>query len=330
MSFAVSRRRVSAALLILRSLALLCAIAYFASAATTQTRYQITRIPLDSGVNSVALGLNENGEVVGYSFHGDDYRAFLYSYIDKSMTKIGSLGGNLNAACAINSAGQVTGYSQDENGNLLAFVFSRNAPITSLGTLEGGSASEAFGISSRGEVGGDSQSGNQTHRPVLFANNSVQDLGLGGSSDPDALETAYAINDSGQIVGRRSVGNNAFHAFLYAKGNITDLRTLGGANSEALAINMKGRVVGDSETADGATHAFLFDGSLKDLGALPGYENGSYARGINNSDEVVGESSSAEEKRAFVYRKGQLVQLDTVAQNLQRGGFCFFGCRVQH
>jgi len=168
------------------------------------------------------------------------------------------------------------------------------------------------------------------HPRVLFANNSVQDLGLGGSSDPDALETAYAINDSGQIVGRRSVGNNAFHAFLYAKGNITDLRTLGGANSEALAINMKGRVVGDSETADGATHAFLFDGSLKDLGALPGYENGSYARGINNSDEVVGESSSAEEKRAFVYRKGQLVQLDTVAQNLQRGGFCFFGCRVQH
>jgi probable HAF family extracellular repeat protein len=47
------------------------------------------------------------------------------------MTEIGSFGGKLNAACAINSAGQVTGYSQDENGNLLAFVFSRDAPIAS-------------------------------------------------------------------------------------------------------------------------------------------------------------------------------------------------------
>jgi probable HAF family extracellular repeat protein len=178
------------------------AIAYFASAAIAQTRYQITRIPVASGANSVALGLNDKGEVVGYSFQGDDYQAFLFSYADKSMTEIGSLGGKLNAACAINSAGQVTGYSQDANGNLLAFLFSRNAPIAPLGTLEGGSTSEAFGINNRGAVVGDSQSGGQNHRPVLFSNGSVQDLGLGGSNEPDALETAYAVNDAGRIVGR--------------------------------------------------------------------------------------------------------------------------------
>jgi probable HAF family extracellular repeat protein len=103
----------------------MCAITYFASAAIAQTRYQITRIPVASGANSAALGLNDKGEVVGYTLQGDHYQAFLFSYADKSMTEIRSLGGKLNAACAINSAGQVTGYSQDENGNLLAFVFSR-------------------------------------------------------------------------------------------------------------------------------------------------------------------------------------------------------------
>jgi probable HAF family extracellular repeat protein len=297
----------------------ICAIACFASVAIAQTRYQITRIP--AGANSAALGLNDKGEVVGYSFQGDDYQAFLFSYADKSMTEIGSLGGKLNAACAINAAGQVTGYSQDANGNLLAFIFSRNAPIASLGALEGGSTSEAFGINNRGEVVGDSQSGNQNHRPVLFSNNAVQDLGLGGSSEPGALETAYAINDSGQIVGRHSAGNNAFHAFLSSQGNTTDFNTLGGANGEALGINKHGHLVGDSDTADGAIHAFLFDGSLKDLGTLPGYENASYARGINNSGEIVGESDSADQKRAFVYRKGQLVQLDALAQNLNEAGF---------
>ncbi|HET9373618.1 MAG TPA: DUF6600 domain-containing protein, partial [Chthoniobacterales bacterium] len=312
-------RQASRGLLVLRSIGVMCAIACFASVAIAQTRYQITRIP--AGANSAALGLNDKGEVVGYSFQGDDYQAFLFSYADKSMTEIGSLGGKLNAACAINAAGQVTGYSQDANGNLLAFIFSRNAPIASLGALEGGSTSEAFGINNRGEVVGDSRSGNQNHRPVLFSNNAVQDLGLGGSSEPDALETAYAINDSGQIVGRHSAGNNAFHAFLSSQGNTTDFNTLGGANGEALAINKHGHLVGDSDTADGATHAFLFDGSLKDLGTLPGYENASYARGINNSGEIVGESDSADQKRAFVYRKGQLVQLDTLAQNLNEAGF---------
>src|ERR1700751_1980071 len=230
-----TRRPGSRAFLILISFGFMFTITYFASAAIAQTRYQITRIPVASGANSAALGLNDKGDVVGSTLQGDDYQAFLFSYADKSMTEIGSFGGKLNAACAINSAGQVTGYSQDENGNLLAFVFSRNAPIASLGTLNGASTSEAFGINNRGEVVGDSQSGDQNHRPVLFSNNSVQDLGLGESSEPDALETAYAINNSGQVVGRHSAGNNVFHAFLYSNGNTTDFSTLGGANGEALA-----------------------------------------------------------------------------------------------
>src|SRR6267154_2374021 len=315
-------RHASRALLILGSFGLMCAITYFASAAIAQTRYQITRIEVAAGANSAALWLNDKGEVVGYTLQGDDYQAFLFSYADKSMTEIQSLGGKLNAACAINSAGQVTGYSQDENGNLLAFVFSRNAPIASLGTLDGGSTSEAFGINNRGEVVGDSQSGNQNHRLVLFSNNSVQNLGLGESSEPDALETAYAINDSGQIVGRHSAGNNAFHAFLYSNGNTTELATLGGANGEALGINKKGQVVGDSDTAGGPAHAFLFDHSqLKDLGTLPGFDNASYARGINNSGDIVGESDSADQKRAFLYTKGQLFELDKLAENLSEAGF---------
>ncbi|HZC36137.1 MAG TPA: DUF3466 family protein, partial [Chthoniobacterales bacterium] len=304
-----------------KSLGLICAMVCFAFATFAQSRYQITRIPTPSGANSVALGLNNRGDVVGYSFQGDNYQAFLFSAADKSMTDVGSLGGKLNAACAINDAGQVTGYSQDGNGNLLAFIFSRNAPIASLGTLDGAASSEAFGINNSGAVAGDSQSGNQNHRPVLFSNGAVQDLGLGGSNEPDALETAYAINDSGQIVGRHGAANNAFHAFLFANGNTTDFGTLGGANGEALAINKNGQVVGDSDTGNGAPHAFLFNRSLKDLGTLPGFDNASYARGINNSGDIVGESDSADQKRAFLYTKGHMVELDRLTKNLSGSGF---------
>jgi probable HAF family extracellular repeat protein len=315
------RHQAARAFLFLRSFGLICSVVCLASAAIAQNRYQITRIPVAAGTNSVALGLNNKGGIVGYSFQGDDYHAFLYSYSDKSITDVGSLGGNLNAACAINEAGQVTGYSQDGNGNLLAFIFSRKTPITSLGTLDGGSTSEAFGISNNGAAVGDSQNGSQGHRPALFSNGSVQDLGLAASNEADALETAYAINDSGQIVGRHGAGDNTFHAFLYAGGNTTDFGTLGGANGEALAINKNGQVVGDSDTADGPTHAFLFDGSLKDLGTLPDFNTASYARGINSSGDVVGESDSADQKRAFLYTKGHMVELDRLAENLNESGF---------
>jgi probable HAF family extracellular repeat protein len=315
------RRQASPMSLLLTSLGLITAIC-FASSASAQNRYRITRIPAAPGANSSALGVNNKGEVVGYSFLGEDYRAFLYSASDHSLIDVGSLGGKINAACAINDAGEVTGYSQDGNGNLLAFVFSRNQQMASLGTLAGASSSEAFGINNSGEVVGDSQSGAQMHRPVLFSNGSAQDLGVGSSSEPEALETAFAINDAGQIVGRHSAGNNAFHAFVSANGNTTDFRTLGGANGEALGINKNGVVVGDSDTADGILHAFVFDHSeLKDLGTLPGLEKASYARGINNSGEIVGESESADQKRAFLYTKGQLVELDKLAENLSEAGF---------
>ena len=200
--------------------------------------------------------------------------------------------------------------------------FHETSRLHPLGRSSGASTSEAFGINNSGAVVGDSQSGTQNHRPVLFSNGSVQDLGLGGSNEPDALETAYAINDAGQIVGRHSAGNNAFHAFVFLNGNTTDLSTLGGANGEALAINKNGLVVGDSDTTEGPAHAFVFDHSqLKDLGTLPGFDNASYARGINNSGDIVGESDSADQKRAFLYTKGQLVELDKLAENLSEAGF---------
>ena len=141
----------------------------FVSPAFAQHRYQITQIPSAQGANSAALGINNKNEIVGYSFLGEDYQAFFYSFLDQSLADVGSFGGKINAACAINDAGQVTGYSQDGTGNLKAFVFSRKQPITSLGTFDAASTSEAFGINISGAVVGDRQSGAQPHRLVLFS-----------------------------------------------------------------------------------------------------------------------------------------------------------------
>jgi probable HAF family extracellular repeat protein len=83
------RRKAPRLLFALKSIGLICAVC-FAPVAFAQVRYQITRIPTAGSANSVALGINKKGEVVGYSFQGEDYQAFLYATADQSLTDVGS------------------------------------------------------------------------------------------------------------------------------------------------------------------------------------------------------------------------------------------------
>jgi probable HAF family extracellular repeat protein len=295
-----------------------------ALSASAQDRYKIINLPTPAGYNSSALGLNDNGNVVGYNGQGDHYQAFLYSQSSESSIDVGSLGGQMNAACAINGSDQVAGYSQDANGNLSAFIYTKDGGIKAVGSLDGGVSSEAFGINNSGQAVGDSQNATDDHRPVLFDSSGVKDLNVSVAQNSNAFRTAYAINDAGQVAGRTDTGQGAIHAFLLASsgGDLKDIGTLGGTNSEALAINKSGEVVGDAEAANGAPHAFLYrKGSTRDLGTLPGFDAASFARSVNDQGEVVGDSQSADQKRAFVYRNGQMLELDKVATNLADSGF---------
>ena len=300
---------------------LMLGLAVFASA---QDRYKIINLPAPSGYNSSALGLNDNGNVVGYNVQGDTYQAFLYSQSSGSSIDVGSLGGQMNAACAINGSDQVAGYSQDANGNLGAFIYTKDGGIKALGSLDGGVSSEAFGINNSGQAVGDSQNATDDHRPVLFDNSGIKDLNVSVAQNSNAFRTAYAINDAGQVAGRTDTDQGAIHAFVLASanGDVKDIGTLGGTNSEALAINKSGEVVGDAETSNGTPHAFLYrKGSTHDLGTLAGFDTASFARSINDQGEVVGDSESADQKRAFVYSNGQMSELDKLASNLANSGF---------
>jgi probable HAF family extracellular repeat protein len=294
--------------------------ALLTSTGEAQTRYKIINIPTPTDFDSTALGLNNSGDVVGYDYQGSLSKAFLYSYSTGAVTDLGTLEGQSSVATGINGSGQIVGYSQNADGNTLAFLYSPDQGMASLGTLSGGSNSEAFGINSAGQSVGDSQFNSDVHRPVLFADGAVKDLGASTQSS-DTLKTAYGINDSGQIVGRYDAPNGATHGFLFS-GQLTDLGTLGGSNSEALAINKFGLMVGDSETSNGTTHAFAVNGAqIQDLGTLPEFNKASYARGVNDSGQIVGESDSDNQKRAFVYTNGLMVDLTHAAINLRQAGF---------
>jgi S-layer protein (TIGR01567 family) len=273
---------------------------------------------LRGGYESYARGINNNGQVAGYSDTGTDYgHAFIWQ--NGVMNDLGDLNENYSEdyiehysrAEGINDKGQIVGVSSAGVDQLHTFIW-QNGLMTDIGTLDHKLCSEASGINENGQIVGysDDGMGNDMHA-FLWLNGSMTDLGTlpGGYNN-----CAYKINDKGQVVGYSSTQFGAVYAFLWQNGTMTDLGTLAESSSCAYGINEKGQVVGYSETETGEYHAFLWqNGTMIDLGTLPGGHN-SCAYGINEKGQVVGYSDTETgATRAFLWQNGTMIDLGTLA-----------------
>ena len=73
------------------------------------------------GPNSKSRGINNRGEIVGYSLIAGNYHAFLFSH--GQMLDLGTLGGPTSQAFGINDRGQIVGVSFSNSGTNHAFLF---------------------------------------------------------------------------------------------------------------------------------------------------------------------------------------------------------------
>jgi probable HAF family extracellular repeat protein len=153
------------------------------------------------GLGSVASGVNDRGQVVGYYDTEDgSFQAYLWS--EKSGLE--DLGEGF--ANAINFAGNVAGSNSANH----AFLWTRQAGMKDLGTLPGDDVSSAAAINFFGEVVG--TSGSRAFLWTPYAG--MLDLNkLIPSGSGWALSSATGINISGQIVGNGTI-NGQQHAFL--------------------------------------------------------------------------------------------------------------------
>jgi probable HAF family extracellular repeat protein len=257
---------------------------------------------LPGGSYSLAYGINDNGEVVGYADRRDSNldlatRAFLYA--DGQIGELGTLPGYENSfAYGINDSLDVVGYAWNGKSNDHAFLW--NGQMNDLGTLLVGADSYATAINDSGQVVGDFGIFSRPKHAFLYSIGQMTDLGTlpGGTSS-----TATAINDSGQVVGD-STSSNGSHAFLYSNGHMTDLGTLpGSTSSAATAINDSGQVVGDSTSSNGS-HPFLYsNGHMTDLNTLLPANSGwvlTEATAINDSYQIVGSGTINGQTHAFL------------------------------
>jgi probable HAF family extracellular repeat protein len=264
--------------------------------------YTVTDLANLGGGSAVAYGLDQAGQVVGYSTtpaaHGD---AALWE--NGTVVDLGVLGrAEGGVATAINDAGQVVGWSGNH-----AFLW-QDGVMIDLGTLPNAgefSFTIARSINNAGQIVGTSGAD-----AFLWQAGVMTDLGaIAGSPYTEASH----INDAGQVAGLESV-NSGQQAILWENGGVTELGALpGDPESAAVGLNNLGHAVGWSGVTgdDPMLRAVLFqDGTVTELAPL-----GSIALSINDADQVVGAMPAfggPTRNHAFLYADGVLADLNSL------------------
>jgi probable HAF family extracellular repeat protein len=257
------------------------------------------------GNHSIAIGINNRDQVVGFSVNtvpdpfsllygglpnGTQTRGFLWH--KGHMRDLGTLGGPDAQAFGLNEHGQAIGISYiNSTPNPVTglppadpFLWSEDRGMIDLGTL-GGAWGGAGALNNRGQVIGNSSLAadpgacRSPSVPPVFINPNCHpfawDAGTLFDLNTDTIGgnpiTAQAINDAGEIVGNAAFPNGATYgdAYLWKDGVITNLGT-GDCYSEAFAVNASGQTVGQSFSCDtGIGRSVLWeDGVVFDLNAL--------------------------------------------------------------
>ena len=253
----------------------------------------------DMNVESWGKGLNNNGQVVGWSYTtGGAIHTFIWD-MTNGITDINVLNGIDSRGGDINNNGQVTGsWNPTNSTDDHVFIWDPTTGFTDLGAL-GGTWVEANGINDNGKIVGFGCCDNSTVAFIGDATNGLTALDLLGGPTGRAND----INNSSQVT-----GSSDGQAFIWdATNGTTWIGAIGGleAYSEGFGINDFGQLTGDSciDAECVNTHAYLWNPTdgFTDIGSFGGTET--WGNAINNVGQVVGDSDipAGEAMHAFYW-----------------------------
>jgi probable HAF family extracellular repeat protein len=248
---------------------------------------KLTALPtLPGGSNAQAYGLNDAGQVIGFSESGVQdstcatgvpsqllrYEAVIWQPNGK-VQKLSPLPGDtVGFGFGINNEGQAVGGSGLCSNVSLPPNYQPNAPHAvlwekdgspvNLGSLKGAPFNIATSINDLGEVVGNSQFADGSVRPFRWTRKTgIKDLGAFPGAFLTVAPCCNTVNNQGEVAGFWFDADFNQHPFLWQNNVYTDLNALIAKDSPwvlqiAAAINDAGEIAGQG-LINGETHAFL-------------------------------------------------------------------------
>lgn len=257
---------------------------------------------LPSDVSSLAFGINDHSDIVGYQLTSTGPRAYRYTDATGVIEFIAPLpGGTFTTGMAISNTGEVVGQANVPGGTR-AWRAAPGLPAVPLPTL-GGTFGTACGLNDNGQVVGQASFADATrHAYRVDADGTITDLGtFDGAS---GSSSACGIDAKGRVSGKAQA-RGANRAFLFA-GGLTNLDAFGGSQSSAEAT-VNGTTVGWYNLTDGTQHAFAYtdrEGSF-DLNTRIPADSGwvlKKAISVNAAGVIIGTGTLGNAPRAFMLR----------------------------
>ncbi len=202
----------------------------------------------------------------------------------------------------INSQGQIVGSTGNQ-----AFVYdSGNYTILS---FPGSASTNATGINNLGQIVGAYVSNANVVSGYIYANGNYTSL-----SDPlYNIIQPLGINDLGEVVGVWGNSSNPETGFIYDDGVYTELTDPGFSQVVPYGINDSGQIVGElfSDTNPDVIEAFIYTNGVYNILQMPSSSViQTYARGINNSGQIVGYYDDGTVRQGFMYSDGVYTTID--------------------
>ncbi len=245
---------------------------------------------------SRAWGMNDAGQIVGWSRAGSSLRAVLFDP-STGLSEVGVLAGATNSSArGINNWGEVVGSSWGAPITQPGRPFLRltNGVLVDLGSLPGGNTGEAFDVNDAGVVVGMAQGTGFSPEPFrATVAGSLTALTQGQAGN------AYAVNIATTIAG------DANGRAVLWEGSGATIQLAQDPNfprSRAQAVNGVGVAAGIQEDASGTTARLVIwtGGGIEDLGIIGRY---SQVTSISDAGWIVGydQFSFQVRPRAFLH-----------------------------
>jgi probable HAF family extracellular repeat protein len=287
-------------------------------------------VPGQETRSSTALGINDLGEIIGYSGQSGGSHSVGWLYRNGQYTMLGTLPGYDGCLpAAINNRTEIVGRATGFDG-LSPYTNCYWSPTTGMLNVEPGGESELYGINDAGVICGGIRSA-AVPAPGLTTwdgpAGAVTDLGMLPDSQ---LSFGYAMNESGRVAGVSvyitSGGHRTSNAVYYAPGQgVTSVDLF---QSVASGINEHGDVVGWRTWSNNSDYySWVYSparGLIPDLQAVveePAYFSRiSGARAINDRGQIIAVGNNGHFPNDLSRRAFLLTPLFTVPGDVDGDG----------